>query len=201
MIVIDGRQSAVSLANHANLQDILSKVVEEEALESRIITDVFVNDEAFSELYPHQAEDIDADSIERIELRTVSMEEMAADVVVELPKVVDIMAGGSRQVASLLRQAELAEAMEVLQDMILVSRDFLNTIHVLRSNFSSGKSPDLDALGDTLGDMLGEVGDAMANEDWILVADLLEYEYLPSCEGWRDIIDALSRDIAATRAE
>lgn len=201
MIVIDGRQSAVSLANHANLQDILSKVMEEEALEARIITDVFVNDEAFSELYPHQAEDIDAESIERIELRTVSMEEMAADVVVELPKVVQIMAGGSRQVAHLLRQAELAEALEVLQDMILVSRDFLNTIHVLRSNFSSEKSPELDALGDTLGDMLGEVGDAMANEDWILVADLLEYEYLPACEGWRGIIDALSRDIAATRAE
>ena len=201
MIVIDGRQSAISLANHANLEELLSRLVEEEALETRIITDVFVNDEAFSELYPHQAEDIDADSIERLELRTVSVEEMASDVVEELPKVVGLMSGGGRQVASLLRRAELSEALEVLQDMISVSRDFLTTIDVLRGYFSSGKSRDLTALGDTIGEALGEVADAMSNEDWILVADLLEYEYLPACEGWRGIIAEVAQDIIAARAE
>lgn len=200
MIVIDGRESSISLANYANLEEVLSKLVEEEALDQRIVTDVLIDDEAFSELYPHQAEDIDSKNIKRLELRTVSMEEMAVDVVAELPKVVDIMATGGRRVAGLLREAELNEALEVLQDIIAVSRELLTTIHVLRNQYSRGASQALDALGDTLGNLLGEIGDVIGNEDWILVADLLEYEYIPACEGWRTVIEQLANDIAAAKA-
>lgn len=197
MIVIDGRESNLSLSNYANLEEVLTKLVEEESLEQRIVTDVLVNDEAFSELYPHQAEDIDAGDISRLEVRTVSMEQMATDVVVELPKVIDLMAFGGRRVAALLRQAELAEALEVMQDIITVSRDFLHTIQVLRGRFSLGQSADLDALGDVIGGQLGEIADVMVNEDWMLVADLFEYEYVPACEGWRKIIDTLAEEVAA----
>lgn len=198
MIVIDGRESSLAISNFANLEEVLIKIMEEENLEQRIVTDVFVDDEAFSELYPHQAEDIDSQSFSRLELRTISFEQMAGDVVTELPKVIDIMANGSRRVAQLLRLSELAEGLEVLQDIIAVTREMLNTIHILRSQFSSGVSHDIDALGEVLGTLLGEIGDVMDAEDWMLVADLLEYEYLPACEGWRGIISAIADDIAAS---
>lgn len=200
MIIIDGRESGLSLSNYANLEEVLSTLMEEEDLQERVVTDVFVNDEAFSELYPHQAEDIDSGEISRLELRTVSLSQMAGDVAQELPKVIDIMAHGSRRAATLLRQSELAEGLEVLQDIIAVSRDLLNTIHVLRVSYSNGPIRELDELGDTLGDLLGEIGDVMANEDWLLVADLVEYEYLPACEGWRAVINSISADIEAARA-
>jgi hypothetical protein len=201
MIVIDGRQSEISLSNYANLEEVLATLMTEEGLDQRIVTDVLINNEAFSELYPHQAEDIEAGEIERLEVRTVSTDEMASDVVGELPVVVDIMAGGARGVAKLLRAGDLVEAFEVLQDMIAVTRDFVGAVHVLRSQFSRGGNVDLDALGDVLGDVLGEITEVIANEDWILVADLLEYEYLPACEGWRKVIEALSGDIASARGE
>ncbi len=200
MIVIDGRQSEMQLANYGNLEEVLAKLVEEESLEQRIVTDVLVNDEAFNELYPHQAEDIDAGSINRLEVRTVSLEEMAGDVVGELPKVVSIIAGGSRHCAKLLRESNLAEALELMQDVVNVSRDFLTTVQVLRGQFSSDNGAALTALGDTLGDILGEIVDVMGHEDWVLVADLLEYEYLPACERWNDIIASLSADISSAKA-
>jgi hypothetical protein len=199
MIVIDGRESSLSLSNYANLEDVLVKIIEEEKLEDRIVTDVLVDDEAFSELYPHQAEDIEASGINRVEIRTVSLDQMAGDVVAELPKVIDIMAGGSRSVAALLRRAELAEGLEVLQDVIGVSRELLNTIYVLRSQYSSGICVPLQEMSDSLGDLLGEIADVMSNEDWVLVADLLEYEYLPACEGWRTIIAAVEGDVLAAK--
>lgn len=201
MIVIDGRQSELTLSNYANLEEVLTKLIEEEQLEQRIVTDVLVNNEPFSELYPHQAEDIETNEIESLELCTVSVTQMASDMIGELPKVVDIMSSGGRGVATLLRRNELVEAFEMLQDMISVTRDFIATIHVLRSQFSMGGNVDLDSLGDTLGDLLGEITDVIANEDWVLVADLLEYEYLPACEGWRSVINALSQDIAAAQTE
>jgi len=200
MIVIDGRESSLTLSNYANLQELLTSLIEEEGLEQRIVTDVLVDDESFSELYPHQAEDIEAGSFSRVEVRTVSLDQMAADVVQELPKVINIMANGSRQVATLLRQADLAEGLEVLQDIISVSRDLLVTIRVLRGQYSTGPSKDLDALGEKLGELLNEAGDAMENEDWMLMADLMEYEYLPACEGWRKIIDNIAQDITASKA-
>ena len=200
MIVIDGRESAMTLSHYANLEEVLCRMIDEEALEQRIVTDVLVNGEMFSELYPHQAEDIGLDGVHSLEVRTVSMAEMASDVVLELPKVVDIMAGGSRRVAELLRQADIAEALEILQDTIAVSRDFLDIVQLLRSQYASGVSKELVSLNDTLGDLLGEIVEVMGNEDWILVADLLEYEYLPACEGWRGIISSLSHDINAAGA-
>ncbi len=96
MILIDGQKSNLALSNYANLEEVLAKIVEEESLEKRIVTDVLVNNKAFSEIYPHQAEDISLSEISSLELRTVSMEEMATDVVEELPKVINIMASGAR---------------------------------------------------------------------------------------------------------
>jgi hypothetical protein len=200
MIVIDGRESNLSLSNYTTLEETLLRLVEEEGLEQRIITDVLVDNEAFTELYPHQAEDIETGDIQRLELHTVSLDQMATDVVGELPKIIDIMASGSRNVASLLRESELAEALDMLQDLVLVSRELLNTVHTLRSRYSSGACTELDALGETLGELLGEIADVMGNEDWILVADLLEYEYLPACDGWRDVINRIASDIEATMA-
>lgn len=200
MIIIDGRESGLTLSNYSNLEEVLSKLMEEEDMEQRIVTDVFVDDEAFSELYPHQAEDIEAESIGRLELRTISVDEMADDVVEELPKVIGIMANGGLRAADLLRQSELAEGLEVLQDIIAVTRDMLGTINVLRVGYGSGPSSALEVLGDRLGELLGEIVDVMANEDWVLVADLIEYEYLPACEGWRGVIASIAQDIAAAKA-
>lgn len=192
MIIVDGQQSALSLGDHANLEEVLSALMEDVAFEDRIVTDVLVDGEPFSELYPHQAEDVDTGSFQSLEVRTVSVAEMAADVVVELPKVIDIMAVGSRKAAELLRQSEVAEGLEMLQDIIAVSRDLLGTINVLRLKYSSGPISALDELGDSLGDLLGEIGDAMEDEDWLLVADLIEYEFEPACEGWRAVIGVIT---------
>jgi hypothetical protein len=200
MIVIDGRESALSLSNFTNLEEVLIKLMEEEHLESRIVTDVLVDDAPFSELYPHQAEDIESQTFSRLELRTASLEEMAVDVASELPKVISIMADGGRKVAELLRQSELAEALEVLQDTIGVSRELLATIQILQGQFSARDSREAETLSVTLGDLLSEIAEVMDNEDWMLVADLLEYEYIPACEGWRGIISGLDRDIVSARA-
>lgn len=200
MIVIDGRESSLSLSNCENLAEVLAKLMEEEGLEERIVTDVLVDDQAFSELYPYHAEDIDAGSFQRLELRTVSLEQMATDVADELPKVIDILASGARRVSSLLRQAEISEALEVLQDIVGVTREMLGTIQVLRNQYSSGVNRELADLSSKLGDLLGELNDVLANEDWLLLADILEYEYITACEGWRSIIRSLSDDISSSKA-
>lgn len=201
MIVIDGRQSTMEIGNFANLEELLVKVMEEEIVADHIVTDVYVNKEAFSEIYPHHAEDIEADEIESVEVRTVSLNEMAGDVTRELFTVIKIMQGGARSVAGNFRQADLAEGLEVLQDLLDVTRHFLGTIGVLQQRFPLHDQSVLDATTASLDRLLTEMCDVMDGQDWLLLADLLEYEFLPACEEWDQVLCAFVEDIAATRVE
>lgn len=196
MIVIDGRESAMELHSFANLEEVLVKVVEEELVPGHIITDVLVNDEAFSEIYPHQAEDIESDELRSVEIRSVPMQAMAGDVADELHKVVGIVQSGSRGVAGMFRSGDTAEALEVLQDLLEVTRHFLDTISVLQERFGN-EEKELAESSKELDDLVTEMVEVMDNQDWLLLADLLEYEFLPSFESWNRVIGALSKGIAA----
>ncbi len=200
MIVIDGQQTGQSIGNFANLEQLLVKVIEEEGLENRIVTDVLVNEENFSEIYPHQAEDIGTSGIKSVEIRTVGATEMAANITEELFKVQKIMYAGARQVAELFRQADDSEALEMYQDLIDVTRDFLAMVGVLRDEFSLRDSEYLTQRMEELSELFSEIMEVVENQDWILLSDLLEYEFVPSLEKWRTVLNDIRKDIDASLA-
>lgn len=199
MIIIDGKQYDIGSQNFENLEQVFNKVVEDGHLEDRIVTDVKINEEPFTEIYPHQAEDIEMSEIDSVEIVTMATDEMAVEITLELYKVVNIMAEGSKQVAELFRQADDAEALETYQDLIDVMRNFLNMIAVLRDQYSLVDHPEFLASAEELNTMFAEMGSVLENEDWILMADLLEYEFLPAVEKWKRVIKQLRDDIRVKR--
>ncbi len=136
MIIIDGSQSEKSISAFANLEELLKDVMQEDQMANRVVTDVLVNNEAFSEIYPHQAEDIACSEISSIEVRSVPMAEMAVDMSAEMGKVAQMMAHGSREVARLFRAASDTDALELFQDLLDVTRDFMGMLGELRTNFT-----------------------------------------------------------------
>lgn len=200
MIVIDGRESEQALSNYANLEDALVKLSETESLSNRIITDVLVNEEAFSELYPHQAEDIAIEDVERLELVSVSVTEMAKDIIAELPKVIKILNVSSKSIATLFRDSEIDDALDSLQDMLTVGSDFIKTIQVIRYYFSIDQANELLQISDSLDPLLTELSESIEDEDWMLVADLLEFELIPATEGWLKIISLTGQDVNSHKA-
>lgn len=201
MIVIDGRQSSMELGNFANLEELLVKVMEEEVVADHIVTDVLVNQEAFTEIYPHHAEDVEINEIESVEVRTVSVIEMAGEVSKELFVVIKIMQNGSRGVAGFLRQGDVAEGLEVLQDLLDVTRNFLSTISVLHQRFPLGNTRIFEQTSATLDKLLSEMCDVMAEQDWLLLADLLEYEFIPACDEWEQVVGDFDVDMANAKPE
>ena len=196
MIIIDGRESALNISNFANLEELLVSATTDDGLANRVVTDVLVNNESFSELYPHQAEDIASDELQSVEIRSVPYDEMAMDITKELFKVTNIMGSGSRSVAALFRQADDDEALEMLQDLLEVTRDFMSMISVLRNNLSIPTDAEFMARVDQISSLLTEMTDVLENEDWILLADLLEYEFVPTCDNWKQIIQKLQQTIS-----
>jgi len=199
MIIIDGKQYDIGSNNFENLEQIFNKVIEDGHLEDRIVTDVKVNKEPFTEIYPHQAEDIEMAEIESVEIVTMGTDDMAVEITLELYKVVNIMAEGGKRVADLFRQADDAEALETYQDLIDVIRNFLNMIGILRDEYSLKDHPEYVESAEEMNSMFTEMSNVLENEDWILLADLLEYEFLPAVEKWKRVIKGLRDDIRSKR--
>ena len=197
MIIIDGRQAEIELNSFENLQEVLVKVMSEDALQQRVVTDVLVNKEKFSEIYPHQAEDIECSEIDQLEIQTVDIVQMAYDISCELGKVCNILTAGAREVASLFRQADDAEALEMLQDLLDVTRDFMNMLALLRNEYAgvTDNVPDFNSNVESISNLLGEMTEVLENEDWILLSDLLEYEFLPLMDNWERAIAYLQDKI------
>jgi hypothetical protein len=60
----------------------------------------------------------------------------------------------------------------------------------LPSNAEMGEA--LDAFSTLMNEMI----EVQENEDWILLADLLEYEFLPVVEKWEPVVQDLEKRIA-----
>jgi len=195
MIMVDGRETGIVIANFENLEELLLKVVEDECLDGRVVTDVFVNKEAFSEIYPHQAEDIEASEIKSVEIMTVPAAEMATSIVTELFKVIRLMDLGAKKVAELFRQADDAEGLEVYRDLLDVIQDFMSMVALLREKFGTKDHPAFVAAADEISSLFSEMLEVVENEDWVLLSDLLEYEFIPAVSRWQQVLTDLSDDI------
>ena len=201
MIIIDGCKSTQDISKFANLEEALAAVMQEEVMQDRVVTDVLVNNEAFSEIYPHQAEDMSCDEITSLEVRSVPATQMAVEISAEMEKVARMMASGAKNVARLFRDAADTDALELFQDLLDVTRDFMNTSMTLRAKYIGGENPAYDALTEKFSDLLSEMGDVLENEDWILLSDLLEYEFMPICDEWKEMSDKVHKAMLAAYAQ
>ncbi|MUM76938.1 hypothetical protein GKC30_04740 [Pseudodesulfovibrio sp. F-1] len=199
MIVIDGKPYDIGIGHFQNLEQVFNKVVEDGRLEDRVVTDVMINNEPFTEIYPHQSEDIDMSDVQSVEIVTMSTGEMAVEVTLELYKVVNLMSEGGKRVAQLFRQADDAEALDTYQDLLEVIRNFLRTIGVLRDEYSLKDNVEYTKAAEELNELFTEMSSVLENEDWILLADLLDYEFLPAVEKWKKVIKLIRDDIRAAR--
>ena len=197
MIIIDGREAQLKLSSFENLQEVLVRVMEEDALKERIITDVLVNKEQFSEIYPYQAEDIEISEIESLEIQSMPINQMAVSITQELRKVSKLMSAGSREIAALFRRADDSEALELFQDLMDVTRDFLGMISLLRNEYVGVEEviPEFSANVENISNLFSEMTNVLENEDWILLSDLLEYEFLPIMENWEETISFIQNSI------
>ncbi len=195
MIIIDGQQTDFNVNNFSNLEDLLVKVMEGQNLEQRIVTDVLVNEESYSEIYQHQAQDVDTSDIEKVEIKTMDSVSMAMNITRELYKVVTLMNKGGSEVADLFRKGEEDRALEMYQDLLSVVRDFMNTVTVLKQDFQLTSQEELDKGIEKLSELFSEMIQVQEKNDWTLLADLLEYEFLPLVDTWKKIVSELRAEV------
>ncbi len=198
MIVVDGRTTDLSVKNFNNLEELLVSVMETDLMNQRIVTDVLVDDEAFSEIYPHQSEDIETTDLKKVEIMTMDTTEMAINITRELYKVITLMSKSGTQIAEYFRQADDAEALDMYQDLLEVTRDFMGMVAVLKSEFRLKDSSRMEKAVERLSELFSEMIEVQENEDWVLLSDLIEYEFLPQVEAWKKIVAEIRDELRST---
>ncbi len=184
MIYINGKVCEWNMNQFNNLEEIIVASFNSVANDNQIITNVILNDEPFSEIYPHQAEDVSVSNIEKLEFFSVDLNHMAESVVEELFKVTKSMSLACTTASTYFRRGDEAEALDMLQDLIEVQRSFLNMVGTLRTDFNIPESDEVNELTNRFSELLSEVINVMDYEDWVLLADFLEFEVAPICNEW-----------------
>lgn len=192
MLIIDGHEQKIQFNDFENLENLLDEAMKFEGLNERIVTDVLVNNEHFSEIYPHQAEDIEMDSVDKVEIISVPQKTMIQDILGELNKVTTLMEKSSQRIAELFRQADDGDALEMYYDLLEVVRNFLAMISLLHDHKNIAFGQDGSLVLEKFSSLLGEIIEVQENQDWILMADLLEYEFNPIMQEWKNFIDNMT---------
>lgn len=191
MIYINDEKSALEINQFSNLEEVIEAVNEACTGANQIITAVFLNGELFQELYPHQAEDIEIGEIQKVEFTAMDYTKMALEIVTELYKVTEQIRLGSMQASKSLRSGDDMDALITINNLSDVIRDFLNMVTCLKQDFSTPESSEFNTLTEKYSQLIDELTEAMANEDWILVADLLEFEIAPLCADWNNYLNSM----------
>ena len=196
LIEVDGKKIDFNLDEVSNLEELIYEVMENHVDGDRLITEVKVNDVTFSERWPGEARVIPLDKIYKIEFLTKPLDFVAEKVLEDIPNKIDEITAGLKEAAELYRVADEQEANLNFVKVVTTLRDFINFITQLkRVNIINWENLDLEDDYEKLIKLIDEMLDVQEDEDWILLADLIEYELTPIMESWKEITAKMKDNI------
>jgi len=163
-----------------NLEEILQEIIEHQINEEKTIWTVRLNGENYRENEPHDARQIKAGEIETLEIETKDRKEICRSFLENSGVMFDNLSQCLEKISRLFRMAEEKEAnrhfinfLESYQDLVEMLRQCEKILELdFQKNLVS------------LGKLSDEIIAAQEKEDWIMLADLLEYELAPALREW-----------------
>jgi hypothetical protein len=198
-ISVDRKSVEIEGAHISNLEEILVKVMSEHVQPGKVITGVKLNGAGYSEKKPHDAATVSLKDIQTLEIDTMSAEEMARHFFNNGAKYLELLIKGAEKISELFRIADETEAnehyAEYLENLQLFLQMVAESKEALHLNLSA--IPFQNATVEDEVQKLSNVTDQMLkvqeNEDWVMLADLLEYELTPLLRGWESITQILMK--------
>jgi len=198
-VTINEQNLPVDFSHLHSLEDILTEIHERFIPAGQQLFQVHVNGEFFSERYPRESRYVDIGEISRLEVKTVSHEEMARLILHDAVRQAGTLVQAIEQSASLFRVGSEEEANHYFAQVLEALRWLLQTgesaCRVLKTDLekiSSGRTgPTSRYLRDLQG-LLEEMLEISEDEDYVMLADLMEYELLPMVREWQRILQELA---------
>lgn len=194
-IMVNGRVVDY-MGGEANLEDLLVKLSKTSLPKDHLISSVNVNGKLYTELYPGQSREIPISKISDLQLTTVSLREFAEASVKDAPSIINRIAEHCRATAESFRLYDEVEANQKYADLLEALRMLVHFIdnvrNVLNWNFTSMnyQGDPVSVRWDRFMQLVNELKTAQEDGDWLMLADLIEYEIIPLLEDWSGIFTA-----------
>jgi hypothetical protein len=197
LISVNEQRLAADFSHLANLEEVLAEIHAHHVPPGQELYQVHLNGRFFSERYPRESRYLAIDEIDRLEVKTITQVEMARVLLKEAVAQADTLSQAIVACARLFRVAPEEEANRWLAQVLEALRWLFQTgaggLRVL-SPGGPEEPPHPEALSGLLQNLeklLTEMETIAAEEDYIMLADLLEYELVPLVQAWRRLITAL----------
>jgi len=202
-ITINGSLVNKSIEHINNLEEILINLSDTSIPPNHLVGSVTVNGNEFSEVFPGQAKEIAAVNINDLDIETVSLEKFAEAAIKDSAFFVKNIITSVNKTAELFRIYDETEANEKMAQIIDPLRAlivFINSTRIdLKWDFENDQIDGHPIVKDweKLHSVIDELKLTQEEGDWILYADLLEYELVPVLNVWVNIFEEKSKNFNA----
>jgi hypothetical protein len=199
LVSINDQSVPVNTSHFHSLEELLVELYEKYIPQGQQLCQVLVNGEFFSERFPRESRYLDVGEISTLNLTTVSDAEMARMILRQAAGQAQVLCQALEQGAALFRVAAEDEANQYFAQVLEALRWLLHTGSEACQVLNTGLK---DAAGDDPGGisrylvnlepLLAEMQEIATEEDYIMLADLMEYELLPMVHQWQKILTRLA---------
>lgn len=202
-IFIDGQERRLDLTDTRTLGDIFSRIAKVVEDAGRLMATAALDGSTLAEEETRERMELPADSVSRIEVGTMSREDLAIDTLDTMAEYLCRLNPELRRIAGLWRVGNDIQANEAFVHCVEGLRWFRHSIDLSRQvlpkdfeRITDGGRP-LYALEEQFDRTVDDMLSAQSEADWILMADLVEYELNPHLEVWKGEINKITTESAA----
>lgn len=190
---MDGQVLENGLAGN-NLQEMLEDLFQRYLGNERTIGDLLINGRPYREDEHGIPEDIPREAVERLEIESLSSREIAMHFLTTSGSTIRAMKEATTGVAELFRVGDDRQANEQYLQLLESLQLFLSMLErcreVLNLDFGAISCRGVSAseqLG-SLQELTGELLNSQEGQDWLLLADLLQYDFNEQMSVWEELL-------------
>ncbi len=196
-VYIDDVEANISTNAEQVLDDVLQAAREQVNEAGRMIVGLIcdginVADEELAETLQKPQSDF-----QRVDLQSADPVELVREALAQAEQLLDETARSAKGIVEQLTCGNTAEAMPILssccQAWLEIHGGVANAMNALRidpNTMDVGGKPIVEVLGEPIR-VLNDIKEAVTARDFVLLSDILSYEFEETAEAWRSIIEAI----------
>jgi hypothetical protein len=199
LVTINEQNLPVDFSHLHSLEEVITEIHERFIPSGQQLFQLHVNGEFFSERYPRESRYVNIEEISRLDVKTVSDEEMARFILQDAVRQGGTLLQAIEQSASLFRVGSdeeanhyFAQVLEALRWLLQTGEGACQVLQLDLEQASSSQSLPVSRYLSDLQDLLEEMQEISEEEDYVMLADLMEYELLPMVREWQRILQEIA---------
>jgi len=203
-LTIDGNIEQMTLQGEATLGEVLEKLSRRISQLGRVITGIKMNDQPLTEGRQYDFKNFPLTSVETIELHTEEPVQLALEALNSSREHLAQLKKTSIRTAELFRLGDEMEANNYYARLMEGLRWLVKGLGAMTGMLGIDENEAvLDGKGlryyqdEILAPVFDKLYESQKREDWVELADLLEYELVSSLEQWENLVEAFQTKLKA----